>query len=85
MNNKLFYAEFLQIRADTQLLLRNIPVPRFPWLCTVFYAHILLFTKTLTGSTAHQKSALFLASRCEPSTMIVLKKLVSRMTENTVL
>ena len=28
---------------------------------------------------------LFLASRCEPSTMMVLKKLVSRMTENTVL
>ena len=27
----------------------------------------------------------FLASCCEPSTMVVLKKLVSRMTENTVL
>ena len=28
---------------------------------------------------------MFLVSRCEPSTMVVLKKLVSRMTENTVL
>ena len=33
----------------------------------------------------NKKNHQFLASRCEPSTMEVLKKLVSPMTENTVL
>ena len=45
----------------------------------------LLRKTAISNDNVHVDGILFLASRSEPSTMVVLKKLVSHMTENTVL
>ena len=45
---------------------------------------VIEFYKNLIDNKLFLHST-FLVSRCEPSTMVVLKKLVSHMTENTVL